>query len=50
MCFTYVAIIKYGINIVKYFAPFRKKKKTFDANHFQIFDFFSKIIIKFDNL
>ena len=27
-----------------------EKKKTFDANHFQIFDFFSKIIIKIDNL
>ena len=49
MCFTYVAIIKYGINIVKFFAPFRKKK-TFDANNFQVFDFFSKIIIKIDNL
>ena len=52
MCFTYVTIIKYGINIVKSFVRFRKKKKkkTFDTNHFQIFDFFSKIIIKIDNL
>ena len=49
MCFTYVTIIKYRGKIVNHFV-YLEKKKILGTNHFQIFDFFSKIIIKIGNL